>query len=85
MEPIIGAPPIDPGRPRLVAPPVRPCLTGSWARDPTPFPNARLLELDGVGHFPYLETPDRFLPAVATLLAGGWPGGSRAVSAPGVP
>lgn len=41
-----------------------------WART---LPNARLLALSGVGHFPYLEAPDRFFPAVDAFLAGGWP------------
>jgi proline iminopeptidase len=40
-------------------------------------PNARLLELPGSGHFPYLETPDRFFADVETFLAGGWPAGAR--------
>jgi pimeloyl-ACP methyl ester carboxylesterase len=41
-------------------------------------PNARLLLLQNVGHFPYLEAPDRFYPAVDTFLAGGWPDGALA-------
>jgi pimeloyl-ACP methyl ester carboxylesterase len=45
-------------------------------------PNARLLVLDGVGHFPYLEAPARFFPAMDTFLAGGWPVGSQIVTAP---
>lgn len=36
-------------------------------------PNARLLLMDGVGHFLYLEAPDRFFPAVREFAAGGWP------------
>jgi proline iminopeptidase len=32
-------------------------------------PNARALVLEGVGHFPYLEAPDRFFPAIDTFLA----------------
>jgi pimeloyl-ACP methyl ester carboxylesterase len=32
-------------------------------------PHARLLRLDGVGHFPHLEAPDRVLPAIAEHLA----------------
>ncbi len=36
-------------------------------------PNARILLMDGVGHFPYLEAPDRFFPAVREFAAGGWP------------
>jgi proline iminopeptidase len=45
-------------------------------------PNARLLALEGVGHFPYLEAPARFFPAINTFLAGGWPAGAPAVTAP---
>ena len=45
-------------------------------------PNARLLVLDGAGHFPYLDGPDRFFPAIAAFLAGGWPPGAEAVTAP---
>jgi proline iminopeptidase len=42
----------------------------------TALPNARLLLLDGVGHFPYLEAPDRFGAAVDAFMAGGWPPGA---------
>lgn len=45
-------------------------------------PNARLLLLEGIGHFPYLETPERFFGAVDEFLRGGWPEGARAVDAP---
>lgn len=31
-------------------------------------PNARLLLLDGIGHFPYLEAPAQFFPAVSAFL-----------------
>lgn len=37
------------------------------------FPNARLLLLEGVGHFPYVEAPEAFFPAVDAFLAGSWP------------
>ncbi|HET9513659.1 MAG TPA: alpha/beta hydrolase, partial [Gemmatimonadales bacterium] len=40
-------------------------------------PNARSLVLEGVGHFPYLEAPDRFYPAIDTFLAGAWPDGAQ--------
>lgn len=33
-------------------------------------PNARLVLLDGIGHFPYLESPEQFFPAVRAFLAG---------------
>ena len=36
-------------------------------------PNARLLELKGIGHFPYVETPDVFFAAVDRFLRGEWP------------
>jgi proline iminopeptidase len=39
-------------------------------------PNARLLELKGVGHFPYVETPEVFFAAVDRFLRGGWPEGA---------
>ena len=39
-------------------------------------PNARLLTLKGVGHFPYVETPDVFLAAVNRFLKGDWPEGA---------
>ncbi len=42
-----------------------------WA---TALPRARLLLLDGVGHFPYLEAPERFFPAVDAFLSGPAPG-----------
>ncbi len=42
----------------------------SWV---TAMPNARLLELRGIGHFPYVEAPDVFLPAVNRFLRGDWP------------
>ena len=36
-------------------------------------PNARLLELKGIGHFPYVEAPDAFFAAVDRFLSGEWP------------
>jgi proline iminopeptidase len=36
-------------------------------------PNARLLELKGVGHFPYVEAPEAFYAAVDQFLRGDWP------------
>lgn len=38
-----------------------------------PGSNARLLILDGAGHFPFLERPDVFFPAVEAFLRGEWP------------
>lgn len=40
-------------------------------------PDGRLLLLDGVGHFPYLEAPERFFAAVHEFLEGTWPAGSH--------
>jgi len=43
-------------------------------------PDARLLVLEGVGHFPYLEAPERFAAAVDDFMAGKWPPGAVAGS-----
>ena len=45
-------------------------------------PNARLLVIPNVGHFPHVEKPDVFFPAVERFLAGGWPEGAVTVEAP---
>lgn len=50
----------------------------AWA---AALPNARMLLLDGVGHFPYLEAPDRFGAAVDAFMAGAWPPGAIAAVA----
>ena len=39
-------------------------------------PNARLLELKGIGHFPYVESPEKFFGAVERFLRGEWPEGA---------
>jgi proline iminopeptidase len=39
-------------------------------------PNARLLPLKGIGHFPYIEAPDVFFAAVDRFLSGAWPEGA---------
>jgi proline iminopeptidase len=44
-------------------------------------PDGRLLQLEGAGHFPYLDLPERFFSAVETFLAGRWPEGSSRVTA----
>ena len=44
----------------------------TWA---AAMPNARLLALQGVGHFPYVETPDVFFAAIDRFLSGDWPAG----------
>ena len=36
-------------------------------------PNARLLAIHRAGHFPWLEQPDVFYPAVTKFLDGSWP------------
>ena len=39
-------------------------------------PNARLFELKGIGHFPYVEAPEAFFAAVDQFLTGDWPKGA---------
>ncbi len=46
-------------------------------------PNGRLLLLDGSGHFPYLEVPQRFFAVAHAFLEGRWPSGARRMSNPG--
>jgi pimeloyl-ACP methyl ester carboxylesterase len=41
-----------------------------------PSSNARLLVIDGAGHFPFLEQPAVFFPAVEVFLRGEWPRGA---------
>jgi pimeloyl-ACP methyl ester carboxylesterase len=36
-------------------------------------PNARLLMIDGSGHFPLYEQPEQTLSAIAAFLDGRWP------------
>lgn len=50
-----------------------------WARA---LPNARLLVLDDIGHFPYLEAPDPFFSAVTDFVRGEWPAEARVVPTP---
>jgi proline iminopeptidase len=42
--------------------------------------DARVLWLDGVGHFPWLEDPETFFPAVDTFLRGEWPSAAEHVT-----
>jgi len=35
--------------------------------------NARAVVMDGVGHFPAMEAPDRFFPLLREFLMGDWP------------
>lgn len=44
--------------------------------------NARLLSIDGSGHWPWLERPDVLLPALDAFLAGRWPDGAVDVRTP---
>jgi len=36
-------------------------------------PQARLLAIDGAGHYPHLEAPEAFFPPAEDFLGGGWP------------
>ena len=45
-------------------------------------PGARFLLLPGVGHFPYLEAPERFFGAVRAFVGGSWPHGAEDVGNP---
>jgi 3-oxoadipate enol-lactonase len=66
-----------------------PRLVIHGARDNTPLagnqewvaglPEARLLVIDGAGHWPHYEQRTRTLAAIATFLEGGWPAGARAI------
>ncbi|HEV8669237.1 MAG TPA: alpha/beta hydrolase [Candidatus Limnocylindria bacterium] len=42
--------------------------------------DARVLWLDGIGHFPWLEDPDAFFPAVDGFLRGEWPAAAERVT-----
>ena len=44
-------------------------------------PNARLLVIAGSGHFPHVEKPEVYFPAVERFLSGSWPEGAVAVEA----
>lgn len=50
----------------------------AWTRA---IPDARLLVLRNVGHFPHVEAPSAFFDAVETFLNGDWPDGSKPVTA----
>lgn len=63
-----------------------PLLVITGDRDETPVPshrawaaavpNGRLLVISGGGHYPHVERPDVFYPAVDAFMAGGWPEGA---------
>ena len=38
-------------------------------------PNARVLKMDGIGHFPSLEDPEQFFAALESFFSGQWPEG----------
>lgn len=48
-------------------------------------PHARLLVIPGAGHFPHVEKPEVFFPAVERFLQGDWPEGARSVDPPAAP
>jgi proline iminopeptidase len=39
-------------------------------------PNARFLVIEDSGHFPHVEKPEVYFPAVEKFLSGGWPEGA---------
>ena len=45
-------------------------------------PNARLMLLEGIGHFPYLEARERFNALVDAFQQGRWPEGAQVVARP---
>jgi pimeloyl-ACP methyl ester carboxylesterase len=51
----------------------------AWAAG---FSNARLLVLSSAGHFPFIERPDAFFPAVDRFLGGEWPPEAEQVERP---
>lgn len=57
------------------ADPIPAASAAEWA---TVLPDARLLLMEGVGHFPYLEAPEAFFAAVERFVRGEWPQEARA-------
>jgi len=47
------------------------------------YPSARLIVLDDAGHFPFIERPEAFFPAVDAFLDGEWPPEAEALSSGG--
>jgi len=41
--------------------------------------DARIVVLPGIGHFSYVEAPERFFPVADEFLAGRWPAGAASV------
>lgn len=66
-----------------------PRLVIHGAQDPIPLegnrewvasqPSARILIVEGAGHWPHYEQPDVVLPAIDAFLSGRWPSGSKSV------
>jgi len=56
------------------ADPIPAASAAEWA---AALPNARLLLMQGAGHFPYLEAPDAFYAAVERFVRGEWPKEAR--------
>lgn len=46
-------------------------------------PGARLIVLEDAGHFPFIERPDAFFPAVDAFLDGEWPPEAQVLSSGG--
>lgn len=44
-------------------------------------PNARILAIPRVGHFPHAEAPEIFYPALEDFLSGKWPKNAEAITA----
>jgi pimeloyl-ACP methyl ester carboxylesterase len=45
-------------------------------------PNARLLVVDGAGHWPHYEKPQITIGAIAKFLTGEWPEAAKLIRAP---
>jgi proline iminopeptidase len=68
-----------------------PVLVIHGTKDPIPldaarewaagFPDGRLLTIQNSGHFPWIEQPGTFFPAIETFLGGSWPTAARAARA----
>jgi proline iminopeptidase len=46
------------------------------------FPNARLITIEGAGHYPHVDRPEVFFPAAETFFDGGWPEAEEIASRP---
>ena len=43
-------------------------------------PNARMVTIENGGHAPWIEAPERVVPAIEQFLDGEWPDGSERVT-----